>query len=57
MTKKESLLKQHHHFINIDITKLGSGPTIAEKERVANVQMAISVAKVAQGNFCSQAAL
>jgi hypothetical protein len=43
--------------MDIDFTKLGSGPMIARQLWVANVEMAISVAEVAQGNFCSQAAL
>ncbi len=43
--------------MNIDFTKEGSGPTIAKQVWVASVEMAISVAKVTQGNFCSHAAL
>ena len=58
MTKKESLLEQHCHFMDIDFTKLGSSFTIlARQVWVANVEMAISITEVAQGNFCSQAAL
>jgi hypothetical protein len=34
--------------------QLGRGPTITRQVWVTNVEMAISVAKVAQGNFCSQ---
>ncbi len=57
MTKKESFLEWHPHFTDIDFTKLGSGPTIARQVWVANFEMAISIAKAAQGNFCLQAAL
>jgi hypothetical protein len=52
--KKESLLKWHQHLMDVDFLQLGSGPTITRQVLVANVEMAIGVAKVAWGNFCSQ---
>jgi hypothetical protein len=52
--KKESLLERHQHLMDMDFLQLGSGPTIMRQVWVANVEMAISVAKVARGNFCSQ---
>jgi hypothetical protein len=52
--KKESLLKQHQHLMDMDFVQLGSVPTITRQVLVANVEMAISVAKIARGNFCSQ---
>ncbi len=48
---------QHRHYMKIDFTKLGRGPTIACQVWVANIEMAISVAKVVKGNFCTQEAL
>ncbi len=56
-TKKNSLLKRHKHLMDVDFIKLGSGTTIARQVWVANVEMAISVAKVVHGNFCTQEAL
>jgi hypothetical protein len=56
-TKKNSLLKQHKHLMEVDFIKLGSGTTIARQVWIANVEMAISVAKVARGNFCTQETL
>jgi hypothetical protein len=40
--------------MDVDFVKLGSGPTIVRQVWVANVEMAISIAKVARGNFCRQ---
>jgi len=40
--------------MDVDFVNLGSGPTIVQQVWVANVEMAISVAKVARGNFCTQ---
>ncbi len=37
-----------------DFEALGSGPTLARQVWVANMEMAISVAKIAKANFCSQ---
>ncbi len=56
-TKKNSLLEQHKHLMEVDFIKLGSGTTIAHQVWIANVEMAISVAKVAPGNFCTQETL
>jgi hypothetical protein len=53
-TEKNSLLKRHKHLMDVDFIELGSGPAIARQVWVANVEMAISVAKVARGNFCTQ---
>ena len=46
-TKKKSLLEQHKHLMDVDFVKLGSGTTILRQVWVANMEMAISVAKVA----------
>jgi hypothetical protein len=53
-TKRMSLLERHKHFMDVDFMKLGSGTTIARQVWVANVEMAISIAKVVRGNFCTQ---
>ena len=54
LLQTNSLLERHNHLIDVDFVELGSGPTIVRKVWVANVVMAISVAKVARGNFCTQ---
>ncbi len=56
-TKKNSLLIQHKHLMEVDFIKLGSGTTIARQVWFANVEMALSIAKVAHGNFCTQETL
>ncbi len=56
-TKKNSLLERHKYLMEVDFIKLGSGTTIARQVWIANVEMAISVAKVAHGNFCPQETL
>ena len=56
-TKKNSLLERHKYLMEVDFIKLGSGTTIARQVWIANVEMAISVAKVARGNFCTQETL
>ena len=53
-TEKNFLLKRHKHLMDVDFIELGSGPAIVRQVWVANVEMAISVAKVARGNFCTQ---
>jgi hypothetical protein len=53
LMKKESLLERHQHLMDVDFVQLGSGPTITCQVWVANVEMAISIARVALGNFCS----
>ncbi len=55
--KHKALLEQHRHFIQINFNKLGWGPTLAHQVWVANMEMAISVAKVARGNFYTQESL
>ena len=44
-TKKDSLHERHRHLMEVDFAKLGSGTTIARQVWVANVDMAISVAR------------
>jgi hypothetical protein len=56
-TTKDSLLERHKHIMDVDFADLGSGTTIAQQVWVANVGMAISVAKVAHDNLCSQETL
>jgi predicted RNA-binding Zn-ribbon protein involved in translation (DUF1610 family) len=56
-TKKDSLHERHRHLMEVDFTKLGSGTTIARQVWVANVDMAISVARIAGTNTCTQEAL
>jgi hypothetical protein len=55
--KRKILLLRHRHFIQIDFDQLGQGPTLACQVWVANMEMAISVAKVARGNFCTHKSL
>jgi hypothetical protein len=43
--------------MNTNFNKLGHGPTLACQEWVAYMEMAISVVKVAKGNFCTQETL
>jgi hypothetical protein len=56
-TKKNSLLERHKHLMDVDFVTLGSGTTIVREVWVANMEMAISVAKVARGTFCTQETL
>ena len=53
-TNCSALLPRHQHFLTIVFVELGCGPTIARQVWVANMEMAISVFKVARGNFCTQ---
>ena len=53
-TRHCNLLRRHRHFLSTDFEALGSGPTLARQVWVANMEMAISVAKLAKANFCSQ---
>ena len=53
-TNCNALLACHQHFMRISFNVLGSGPALARQVWVANMEMAISVAKVARGNFCTQ---
>ena len=50
---KDSLLERHKYLMNVDFAKLGRRTTIARQVWVANVEMSISVAKVARDNFCT----
>ncbi len=45
--KKESLLERHQHLMDVVFLQLGSGPTIMRQVWVANVEMVMSVAKIA----------
>jgi hypothetical protein len=56
-TKRTALLGQHRHYMNTNFNTLGRGPTIARQVWVANMEMAISIAKVAKGNFYTQETL
>jgi hypothetical protein len=56
-TKRTALLGRHQHYMNTNFNSLGCRPTIACQVWVANMEMAISVAKVAKGNFCMQETL
>ncbi len=56
-TKPTALLAQHRHYMNTNFNKLGCGPTLAHQVWVAYMEMAISIAKVAKGNFCTQETL
>jgi hypothetical protein len=53
-TKHNALLGHHQHYMSTNFDKLERGPTIACQVWVANMEMAISIAKVAKGNFCTQ---
>ncbi len=56
-TKRTALFGRHRHYMNTNFNILGCGPTIARQVWVANMEMAISIAKVAKGNFCTQETL
>jgi hypothetical protein len=56
-TKRTALLGQHRHYMNTNFNTHGCGPTIARQVWVVIMEMAISVAKVAKGNFCTQETL
>jgi hypothetical protein len=43
--------------MNTNFNTLGHEPTIAHQVWVADMEMAISIAKVAKGNFCMQETL
>ncbi len=49
-----ALLCRHRHCLSIKFEVLGSGPTLAHQVWVANMEMAVSVARVAKANFCLQ---
>jgi hypothetical protein len=51
-TKRSALLGQHRHYMSTNFDELGHGPTLAHHVWVANMEVAISAAKVAKGRFC-----
>jgi hypothetical protein len=53
-TKRSALLGHHQHYTSTNFDKLGRRPIVARRVWVANMEMAISVAKVTKGNFCTQ---
>ena len=53
-TRCGALLRCHRHYILTNFEELGSGPTLACQLWVANMEMAISVARIAKANFCTQ---
>jgi hypothetical protein len=53
-TRRCALLHRHRHYMLTNFEVLGRGPTLARQVWVANMEMAISVARVAKANFCSQ---
>ncbi len=55
--KRTALLGWHRHYMNTNSDELGCGPTLAHQVWVSYMEMAISVAKVAKGNFCTQETL
>ncbi len=52
--KRSALLGHHRHYMTTNFDELGHGPTIACQVWVTNMEMAINIAKVAKGNFCTQ---
>ncbi len=56
-TKHKILLPRHRHFIQIDFDQLGQGPALACQVWVANMEMAISIAKIAWEKFCTHKSL
>ncbi len=54
-TRHCALLHRHRHYLLTNFEVLGSGPTLARQVWITlNMEMAISVARVAKANFCSQ---
>ena len=53
-TRRCALLRCHRHYMLTNFEVLGSGPTLAHQVWVINMEMAISVARVATANFCMQ---
>jgi hypothetical protein len=56
-TKRSALLGQHQHYMSTNFDELGRGPTLACQVWVANMEMAISAAKVAKVRFCTHETL
>jgi hypothetical protein len=52
-TKRSALLGRHRHYMSTNFDELGHGLTLACQVWVANMEMAISAAKVAKGRFCT----
>ena len=52
-TKRMALLARHRPYMKIDFAELRHGPMIARQVWVTNMEMAIGIAKVAKGNFCT----
>ena len=53
-TRHCALLRCHQHYLLTNFELLRSGPTLARQVWVANMEMAISIARVAKANFCLQ---
>ncbi len=56
-TERTALLGHHRHYMNTNFNTLGCGPTIARQLWVPNMEIAISIAKVAKGTICMQETL
>ncbi len=56
-TKRSALLGRHRHYTNTNFNKIGLGSTLACQVWAAYMEMTISVAKIAKGNFCTQETL
>jgi hypothetical protein len=56
-TKRMALLARHRPYMKIDFAELRHGPMIARQVWVANMEMAICVAKVGKCNICTQESL
>jgi hypothetical protein len=56
-TKHSALLSRHQHYMSTNFNELGRRPTLACQVWVANMEMAISTAKVAKGRFCTHETL
>jgi hypothetical protein len=53
-TRRCALLCHHRHYMLTNFEVPGSSPILAHQVWVANMEMAISVARVAKANFCLQ---
>ena len=53
-TLRSALLRHHRHYMLTNFEELGSGPTLAHQVWVANMEMAISAARIVKANFCTQ---
>jgi hypothetical protein len=50
-TKRSALLGQHRHYLSTKFNELGHGPTLSRQVWVANIEKAISIAKVTKRQF------